>query len=78
MNYYYLGTALCYKSVIEHSKSCRTLVLHVLAVDLCRNENGIPFLNHKTDYKETNETIASIYRELKRQVKNVLEVVRSR
>ena len=41
----------------------------MLAVDLCRNENGVSFLNHKTDYTESNETTASIHRELKREVK---------
>lgn len=64
--YKYLGTAECYKSAILHVvQGGYTLVLCMLAEDLCRNDNGFPFLNHKTYYSETKQTIASSRHELK-------------
>ena len=52
-NVYLLGTAECYKSAILYVVRC-TLVLRMLAEDLCRNDNGVAFLDHKTWYTETN------------------------
>ena len=47
--YLLLGTAECYKSAILYvGQSCCTLVLRMLAEDLCRNDNGVAFLDHKS------------------------------
>ena len=46
-------------------------------MDLCRNDAVFGFLNQKTDYKETNWTTASFYCQLKRYVKNMLQLVTS-
>ena len=49
-----------------------TLVLRKLAVDLCRDDNGISFLDRRYDYNETNQTNVSILRELKRKVVKII------
>ena len=51
----YLGIAYCYNSATLHVvQGGHTLVLRKLAADLCRNDNGISFLDHRNDCNQTN------------------------
>ena len=66
----YLGRAERYISVIlSMVHSGYTLVLRMLAEDLCRNDNDVSFRDHKNDYIETNQTTGSNLHELRRDVK---------
>ena len=51
---YLLGTAECYKfAILRVVQSCCTVVLCMLAEDLCTHDNETAFLDHKTYYTET-------------------------
>lgn len=75
-NVYLLSTAECYKSVILYliQSSC-TVVLRMLAEDLCSNENGVVFLDHNTNYNETIKTTASSRHELTRDVQKCWKLI---
>ena len=73
----YLGRAERYISVFLYLvQSGYTIVLRMLAVDLCRNENDASILNHRNDYTETKQTTASSLHELRRYVKKMGHVAR--